>query len=47
MRAAAGSTLVEALEEEDRLQTLAGRTEDHAAAVRSFLAKSPASFVGR
>ena len=47
MRVAADSTLVEALAEEDRLQTLAGRTEDHAAAVRSFLAKSPATFVGR
>jgi 2-(1,2-epoxy-1,2-dihydrophenyl)acetyl-CoA isomerase len=47
LRAAADSTLVEALAEEDRLQTLAGRTEDHAAAVRSFLAKSPATFVGR
>ncbi len=47
VRAAADSTLVEALAEEDRLQTLAGRTSDHAAAVRSFLAKEPATFVGR
>jgi 2-(1,2-epoxy-1,2-dihydrophenyl)acetyl-CoA isomerase len=47
VRAAADSTLVEALAEEDRLQTLAGGTQDHAAAVRSFLAKEPASFVGR
>ena len=47
LRAAADSTLVEALAEEDRLQTSAGRTQDHAAAVRSFLAKQPAVFTGR
>ena len=47
LRTAADSTLVEALAEEDRLQTLAGRTQDHAAAVRSFLAKEPAVFSGR
>jgi 2-(1,2-epoxy-1,2-dihydrophenyl)acetyl-CoA isomerase len=47
LRFAADSTLVDALAEEDRLQTLAGRTQDHAAAVRSFLAKSPAAFTGR
>ena len=47
LRYAADSTLVEALAEEDRQQTLAGRTQDHAAAVRSFLAKSPATFTGR
>ena len=47
LRAAADSTLAEALAEEDRLQTLAGRTSDHAAAVRSFLAKQPAVFTGR
>jgi len=47
LRFAADSTLVDALAEEDRLQTLAGRTQDHAAAVRSFLAKSPATFTGR
>jgi 2-(1,2-epoxy-1,2-dihydrophenyl)acetyl-CoA isomerase len=47
LRAAADSTLVEALAEEDRLQTIAGRTQDHAAAVRSFLAKQPAVFTGR
>ena len=47
LRAAADSTLVEALAEEDRLQTIAGRTQDHAAAVRSFLAKEPAVFTGR
>ena len=47
LRFAADSTLVDALAEEDRLQTLAGRTQDHAAAVRSFLAKQPATFTGR
>ncbi len=47
LRFAADSTLVEALAEEDRQQTLAGRTQDHAAAVRSFLAKEPAVFSGR
>ena len=47
LRFAADSTLVEALAEEERLQTLAGRTQDHAAAVRSFLAKQPATFTGR
>ena len=47
LRFAADSTLVEALAEEDRQQTLAGRTQDHAAAVRSFLAKEPAVFTGR
>lgn len=47
LRTAADSTLVEALAEEDRLQTIAGRTQDHAAAVRSFLAKQPAVFAGR
>jgi 2-(1,2-epoxy-1,2-dihydrophenyl)acetyl-CoA isomerase len=47
LRFAADSTLVDALAEEDRQQTLAGRTQDHAAAVRSFLAKEPATFTGR
>jgi 2-(1,2-epoxy-1,2-dihydrophenyl)acetyl-CoA isomerase len=47
LRYAADSTLVEALAEEDRQQTLAGRTQDHADAVRSFLAKQPAVFTGR
>ena len=47
LRAAADSTLVEALAEEDRMQTVAGRTADHAAAVRAFLAKQPAVFEGR
>ena len=44
---AADSTLVEALAKEDELQTAAGRTEDHAAAVRSFLAKERPAFHGR
>ncbi len=47
LRGAADSTLVEALAEEDRLQTVAGRTADHASAVRAFLAKQPAVFAGR
>lgn len=47
LRFAADSTLVEALAEEDRQQTLAGRTQDHAAAVRAFLAKAPTTFTGR
>ena len=47
LRFAADSTLVDALAEEDRQQTLAGRTSDHAAAVRSFLAKQPPVFTGR
>lgn len=44
---AATATLAEALEEEDRLQRLAGATADHHAAVRSFLAKQPPVFQGR
>ena len=47
VRFAASSTLAEALAEEERLQALAGRTQDHAAAVRSFLAKQPPVFEGR
>ena len=47
VRYAASSTLVEALAEEERLQALAGRTADHAAAVSSFLAKQPPVFSGR
>jgi 2-(1,2-epoxy-1,2-dihydrophenyl)acetyl-CoA isomerase len=47
LRFAADSTLVDALAEEDRQQARAGRTQDHAAAVRSFLAKQPAVFTGR
>jgi 2-(1,2-epoxy-1,2-dihydrophenyl)acetyl-CoA isomerase len=47
LRVAAAGTLAEALEEEDRQQTLAGRTSDHAAAVRAFLAKQTPVFEGR
>src|SRR5688500_9462442 len=44
---ASGSSLVDALAKEDELQTRAGGTEDHQAAVRSFLAKTPPVFSGR
>ncbi len=44
---AADHTLVEALAMEDELQTRAGATADHAAAVRSFLAKQAPVFEGR
>jgi 2-(1,2-epoxy-1,2-dihydrophenyl)acetyl-CoA isomerase len=44
---ATSSDLPAALEKEDELQALAGRTEDHQGAVRSFLAKEPAVFTGR
>lgn len=44
---AADATLPEALAMEDELQTRAGATSDHAAAVRSFLAKSTPVFEGR
>ena len=47
LRVAATSTLPEALAEEDRQQTLAGDSADHAAAVASFLAKQPPVFSGR
>jgi 2-(1,2-epoxy-1,2-dihydrophenyl)acetyl-CoA isomerase len=47
VRFAADSTLVAALAKEDELQTRAGRTVDHANAVRSFLAKTPPVFEGR
>lgn len=40
-------SLVETLAKEDELQTRAGRTSDHANAVRSFLAKQPPVFEGR
>ena len=40
-------SLVETLAKEDELQTRAGRTSDHAGAVRSFLAKQPPVFEGR
>jgi 2-(1,2-epoxy-1,2-dihydrophenyl)acetyl-CoA isomerase len=47
LAAAASSTLEQALAEEDRMQTRAGQTEDHQAAVRSFLAKQVPVFTGR
>jgi 2-(1,2-epoxy-1,2-dihydrophenyl)acetyl-CoA isomerase len=47
VRFAADSTLVQALEKEDDCQARAGRTTDHADAVRSFLAKQPPVFSGR
>ena len=43
----ADRTFVEALAKEDELQTRAGKTADHHAAVRSFLAKQPPVFAGR
>ncbi len=43
----ADSSLVDALALEDTLQTRAGDTSDHHAAVRSFLAKTPPVFEGR
>ena len=47
LRTAASSSLPEALAEEDRMQTRAGESEDHRAAVRSFLAKQAPVFTGR
>ena len=47
MAYAANASLVDALRKEDELQTRAGRTEDHAAAVRSFLAKEVPVFTGK
>jgi 2-(1,2-epoxy-1,2-dihydrophenyl)acetyl-CoA isomerase len=41
------SSLGAALEKEDELQTRAGATADHRAAVESFLAKTPPVFSGR
>jgi 2-(1,2-epoxy-1,2-dihydrophenyl)acetyl-CoA isomerase len=46
MAYAADASLVDALAKEDELQTRAGRTEDHAGAVRSFLAKEVPVFTG-
>ena len=40
-------SLLETLAKEDELQTRAGKTADHANAVRSFLAKQPPVFEGR
>ena len=47
MAYAADASLVDALAKEDELQTRAGRTEDHASAVQSFLRKEMPTFVGR
>ena len=44
---AASATLEQALQKEDELQTRAGATRDHAAAVRAFLAKQLPVFEGR
>ncbi|MCA1711311.1 MAG: enoyl-CoA hydratase/isomerase family protein [Actinobacteria bacterium] len=44
---ASSSSFEEALAKEDELQTRAGATEDHRAAVRSFLAKEAPVFSGR
>ena len=43
----AGHGLVDALDMEAGMQTLAGTTEDHADAVRAFLEKRPPVFNGR
>ena len=43
----ADASLDAALDKEDELQTRAGATADHAAAVQSFLAKTPPVFTGR
>ena len=47
LRTAAAGTLEQALVEEDAQQTRAGATQDHANAVRSFLAKQAPVFAGR
>ncbi len=44
---ASDSGLLAALDQEEELQAKAGRTQDHADAVRAFLAKRPAVFQGR
>jgi 2-(1,2-epoxy-1,2-dihydrophenyl)acetyl-CoA isomerase len=43
----ADASLLETLAKEDELQTRAGATQDHVAAVASFLAKTPPVFTGR
>ncbi len=47
LRFGATHALVETLAKEDELQTRAGRTEDHANAVKAFLAKETPVFTGR
>jgi 2-(1,2-epoxy-1,2-dihydrophenyl)acetyl-CoA isomerase len=47
VRFGADASLEQALAKEDELQTRAGATADHAAAVESFLAKQPPVFSGR
>ena len=44
---ASDSSLAQALAKEDELQTRAGATQDHASAVRAFLAKEAPVFEGR
>jgi 2-(1,2-epoxy-1,2-dihydrophenyl)acetyl-CoA isomerase len=44
---AATSTLYEALDLEEELQSVAGRSYDHGAAIQAFLAKQPTAFEGR
>jgi 2-(1,2-epoxy-1,2-dihydrophenyl)acetyl-CoA isomerase len=44
---AAGHGLLDALDVEAGLQTLAGTTDDHAGAVQAFLGKRPPTFEGR
>ncbi|MFG2817850.1 enoyl-CoA hydratase/isomerase family protein [Kitasatospora sp. NPDC048365] len=43
----ASHSLSELLDKEDELQTLAGQSEDHAIAVRAFVAKEKPAYVGR
>ncbi|MER7173116.1 enoyl-CoA hydratase/isomerase family protein [Streptomyces mesophilus] len=44
---AASHSLAETLEKEDELQTRAGASEDHAIAVRAFIAKKKPEYLGR
>ncbi|WP_199551815.1 enoyl-CoA hydratase/isomerase family protein [Streptomyces sp. N35] len=44
---AASHSLAETLEKEDELQTRAGASEDHAIAVRAFIAKEKPEYLGR
>ncbi|MCA1823939.1 MAG: 2-(1,2-epoxy-1,2-dihydrophenyl)acetyl-CoA isomerase, partial [Frankia sp.] len=47
LNASATSTLDDALALEAKLQAEAGRTDDHIAAARAFLAKEEPTFTGR